>query len=286
MNQEATMHTFATPGPTNLRVEHWQGRVLIRAEETDTTTVELIPVRRDEPAAQDIIDRTIIEQRRDEVVVLMPKVKSTLFGRKGEVEARIVVPLSSNIDVKLGSADLEATGSLGQAKLASGSGDVSLEEVTNLDVKTGSGDVRVGTVSGTVSSKAGSADMTIGTIGKDFDFLTGSGDIEVEQIEGRLRGKAGSGDIEVTRAGVDVDIILGSGDLEIARMEHGKLQAKTGSGDVVVGVANGTAAYLDIMTGSGETRSSLNSTDAPGDGDKTLELNIRTGSGDVVLQRA
>jgi DUF4097 and DUF4098 domain-containing protein YvlB len=285
MTQEATMYTFPTPGPTNLRVELGVGRCNIRAEDTDTTTVELVAIHGDSHA-QELVDRSTVEQRGDNVVVLVPKAKGGLFGRKGEVEATIVVPTATNVDVQLGSADLDTRGTLGRAKVGSGSGDITLEAATDVTAKSGSGDLRIDRATGSVSSKGGSSDTQIGFIGGDFEFLTGSGDIEVKQIHGSLRGKAGSGDIEIGQAGDGVDIILGSGDLDIARADRGLLKAKTGSGDVTIGVANGTAVYLDVVTGSGETRSSLDGTAAPTDGEQTVELNVRTGSGDVVLQRA
>ena len=279
------MHTFSTPGPTNLRVELGSGECQIRAEQTDTTTVELVPMH-DDGYAQELIDRATVEQRGDQVLVLVPKSKGSLFGRKGAISATIVVPTSSAIDVQLGSADLESHGVLGRAKVSTGSGEVSLDEVTEANVKAGSGDIRITTANGSVSTKCGSAETEIGRIAGGFDFLTGSGDIAVDDVEGPVRGKAGSADIKLGRAGDGVDILIGSGDLDLGRVERGKIAAKSGSGDVSVGVANGTAAYLDIMTGSGETTSSLDASEAPTDGEQTVELNIRTGSGDVVLQRA
>ncbi len=279
------MQTFPTPTPVNLRVELQMGECHIRAEQTETTTVELEAAHGDSHA-QDLIERTTVEQRGDEIVVLVPKAKGSLFGRKGEIEVTLVVPAGSNIDIEVGAADLDTIGPLGRAKIRSGSGEVSLDDVTHVDCKTGSGDVRIGTARGSVTSRTGSADLEVVQTSGDVDFLTGSGDIKVIDITGALRGKAGSGDVEVTRAGSLVDILLGSGDLDVRRIESGRLQAKTGSGDVSVGVAAGTAAYLDIMTGSGETRSSLQAADRPDGDDTTVELTIRTGSGDVDLQHA
>ncbi|MBA3311112.1 MAG: DUF4097 family beta strand repeat protein [Nocardioidaceae bacterium] len=285
MSQEATMQTFHTPGPVKLRVELWSGEAHIRAEETAETTVELVPTRGD-GSAQDLIDRARVEQRGDEVVVLLPRVKSGLLGRKGEVTATIHVPTGSSIDVQLGSADLDTRGELGRAQVGSGSGEVYIEHATDVTAKSGSGDVAIGTVSGSLSAKTGSAEAKIGYIGGDADCLSGSGDIEIRQVVGSFKAKAGSGDIEIGHAGDSVDLLVGSGDLQVHRIERGRLKAKTGSGDILVAVAHGTAAYLDIMTGSGETKSSLNASDGPADGEQTVELSIRTGSGDVVLQRA
>jgi DUF4097 and DUF4098 domain-containing protein YvlB len=284
MTTEEAMHTFETPNPVNLRVELWQGSVDITAEDTQTTTVELTAVHGD-PGAQDIIDNAKVEQRGDEIVVLMPKIKSGLFRRSAEVEARIVVPKQSNARVETASADVATHGELGNIDIASGSGDVEVDQAARANVRTGSGDISLRAVHGDCSTKSGSADVSLGKIGGDCDVLSGSGDVIIEEIVGSLKVKAGSGDIVVKSSGDGVDAMAGSGDLLLRRVERGRVKAKTGSGDITVGVADGTAAYLDIMTVTGDVSSELDGSEAPVDGELTAEIFVQTGSGDVVLQR-
>lgn len=279
------MYTFNTPDPVNLRVEVWVGHVEIYAEDTGETTVELKPMNGDN-GTQDLIDDTRVEQRGNEIVVLMPKVKSGLFGRKGQVRATIRVPLDSNIKVETASADLDTHGRLGNAKVISGSGDVHLDQVAHGECRTGSGDIAIDTASGSVDTKCGSGDVVIGSVGGDGDFVAGSGDVVIDSVGGGLKIKTGSGDILIKSSGPNVDALAGSGDLLVRRIEQGRLKAKTGSGDITIGVADGTAAYLDVMTVTGDVTSSLDSTEAPGDTESTVELIIQAGSGDVVLQRA
>lgn len=285
MSPEGSLHTFTTPEPVDLRIELWTGKIDIEAEETAETRVELEPMHGDE-SAQDAINRARVEQRGEEIVVLLPKVKSGFFGRRGEVHARIRVPLQSNLKVETASADVEADGVLGDAEVSSGSGDVSLDVVDECHLRTGSGDISVNTANGSVDTKCGSGDLVIGTIGGDANAMAGSGDVIVSSIAGMLKVKTGSGDIVVKSCGEGLDALAGSGDLLVKRIERGRLKAKTGSGDISVGVADGTAAYLDIMTVTGDVESDLDASEAPVDGDKTVEIIIQSGSGDVVLQRA
>ncbi|MBA3233794.1 MAG: DUF4097 family beta strand repeat protein [Propionibacteriales bacterium] len=285
MNTEANMHTFHTPIPVNLKVELWQGDVRVDAELTDTTTIELEPMRGDS-AAQELIDHAKVEQRGDEILVLMPKMKSGLFRSRGEVRAIITLPLHSSAKIETGSADIETHGVLGDLSVSSGSGDVSLEHGNKVQVRTGSGDVTIGTADDDCDIKCGSADVTVETLGSDADIIAGSGNVVLGAVGGSLKIKTGSGDIVIKSAGAGVDAMAGSGDLFVRRIQHGRLKAKTGSGDISVGVAEGTAAYLDVMTVTGDVRSSLDASDAPGDGDLTVELILQSGSGDVVLQRA
>jgi len=287
MSQEATMHEFHTPSPIRLRVELWEGSITVLADQTDTTTVELEPEGGgDTSAAQDLIDRTTVEQRGDEVVVLQPRVKGGLFRRGFRVRATIRVPLTSSAKLESGSADIETRGELGNVRAASGSGDVHLERTADAEVRTGSGDITLDTVTGSCGTKSGSADVVIGSVAGDAGVVTGSGDVVINSVSGTLNVKSGSGDVVVKSGGDGVDALAGSGDLMVRRVDHGRVKAKTGSGDISIGVADGTSAYLDVMTMSGDVRSDLNGSDAPPDGDQRVEIHVLSGSGDVVLQRA
>lgn len=278
------MHTFETPQPVNLRVELWQGSVDVTAKDTAQTTVELTAARGD-AGAQDLIENAKIEQRGDEIVVLMPKIKGGLFRRSAEIDIEIVVPKRSNAKVETASADIATHGELGEVRATSGSGDVEVEQAAEAEVRTGSGDINIAAVHGNCNTKSGSAEVTLGKINGDCDVMSGSGDVVIDEVGGDLKVKAGSGDIVVKSSGSGVDAMAGSGDLLLRRVERGRVKAKTGSGDITVGVANGTAAYLDVMTVTGDVASELDGSEAPVDGELTAEIFVQTGSGDVVLQR-
>jgi DUF4097 and DUF4098 domain-containing protein YvlB len=286
MSQEAAMHSFSTPHPVHLRVEVWEGTITVLAEETDTTTVELVP-ESSGGAAAELIDRATVEQRGDEIVVLLPKSRGGgLFRRGADVAATIHVPLTSAVTVQSASADMELVGVLGNVKASTGSGDVRIEHAQGCSVRTGSGDVSIGTVHGACTVKSGSADVSIELVAGDCDLVTGSGDLLIDTVAGRLNVKSGSGDVLVKTGDGDVDAMAGSGDLTFQRVQHGEFKAKTGSGDIAIGVASGTAAYLDIMTMSGDVSSELDGAEGPSDGDPTVKIRVMSGSGDVVLQRA
>lgn len=279
------MHTFHTPNPVQLRVELWQGQLNVHAGDTDTTTVELRPSRGD-GAAVDLIDHAKVEQRGDEIVVLMPKGKNGLFKARAEVEATIRVPNGSSATLESASADIETQGELGDVKASSGSGDVSVDHAADIEVRTGSGDITTGTVTGSCDIKCGSADVRVGSVGRSADIVAGSGDVVIDTVTANLKVKTGSGDVVVKTVGDGIDAMAGSGDLLLKRVDHGQVKLKTGSGDIAIGVAQGTAAYLDIMTVTGDVLSHLDASDAPAGGDLTAEIDIKSGSGDVLLQRA
>jgi DUF4097 and DUF4098 domain-containing protein YvlB len=216
----------------------------------------------------------------------MPKNKGGFFGRKGQVRARIHLPHESSLKVDTGSADLEARGRFAEASVNSGSGDIEIEQIASGDLKAGSGDVDVEKVIASVKVKTGSGDIKLGPVGGACDVMAGSGDVVLDAVEGSLKVKTGSGDVVVRSGGERVDAMAGSGDVVIEQVNHGEVFAKTGSGDVTIGVSDGTAAYLDIQTVTGDVRSSLDTTESPLDGDATVSINVVSGTGDVVLQRA
>ena len=73
---------------------------------------------------------------------------------------------------------------------------------------------------------------------------------------------------------------------QVRRADHGRVRAKTISGRVSVGVANGAAALLDISTMSGRVNSELEPGAAPNDGEPHVELILSTLSGNVNVARA
>jgi hypothetical protein len=285
MTVEGTMHTFETPGPVDLQVELQRGQLTVVAEHTAVTTVDLRPLGGDSDAVR-LIDSARVEQRGNAIVVLLPRGKSGLFRHTAGIEARIVVPTDSAARLETASADIETRGRLGSVAVQTGSGDVSLDQVADVLIRTGSGDVRLDRSTGSCSVKSGSADVSLGSVQGDADISSGSGDVEIESVGANLRVKTGSGDLVLHKAGDAVDAMAGSGDVVLKHINHGRVKAKTGSGDIAIGVADGTAAYLDIMTVTGDVHSDLDASGAPTADDVTVDINVSSGTGDVVLQRA
>lgn len=285
MSQHISQYEFQTPGPVALKVELTSGEVDITADDTSGTTVGLEAVHGDD-YAKDLIAHARVEQHGDKISVIMPKSKGGMFGRKGSVRATITVPLDSSLQVDTSSADVTGHGRFGAVNVSSGSGDVELENIASGDVKAGSGDVEIDAVAESLRVKTGSGDVSVGSIRGSGDVVAGSGDVVVGESTEAIKVKTGSGDVVIKGGGERVDLMAGSGDLLLKRIDRGEVFAKTGSGDVSIGIARGTAAYLDIQTVTGDVTSSLDPTEMPEGGDATVSVNVMSGTGDVVLQHA
>src|SRR5206468_284964 len=105
--------------------------------------------------------------------------------------------------------------------------------------------------------------------GSDVDVQSGSADVE---------GHGNFGDVEVE---------TGSGDQMIGAVSQGSVNLKSASGDLKVGIREGSTLWVDARSRSGEVSSELPVTDLPPEGDAPhIELRANTMSGDITLVRA
>ncbi|MDQ4008571.1 MAG: DUF4097 domain-containing protein [Actinomycetota bacterium] len=280
------MHRFTTPTPPRLTVEFGAGDISIDTRDVSETTVELRG-RSDDPATASLVEDTVIEQRGGDVVVLVPKRSHGLFGRTPELRLDVTAPHGSRLNVKSATADLSARGAYGESRLATGSGDVSIERLTGAGhVRSGSGDVHLTAADADLTVATGSGDVNLGDAAAAVSVQSGSGDVTIESVAGALRVQTGSGDIEVRRADADVKAQTGSGDVAVRRVAAGRVRAKAASGDLHVGVADGTPAWLDVQTLTGSVSNDLDAAEAVGAGEKHVRLELNTVSGDIEIVRA
>ena len=176
---------------------------------------------------------------------------------------------------------------------------------------TGSGNVNVEHSAGSTTVNVGSGDISIGEVTGDVVTKTGSGDVEVGRLAGTLLTKTGSGDLTVRRATTgsvrrngatwhsDPDLRVftsGSGEglyvdrtwreVPVRRASTGSVRANGASGNISIGVEEGTAAWLDVSTLSGRVSQELGETDSPTDGQHRIEITAHTVSGDLRIHRA
>lgn len=270
------MHqTFSTPGPVSLYVELRTGDLAVTTADTDQTVVEVRGPNEDE---------VTVDQRGDEIAVVARGGRGGLFGGRG-VSVVVTMPHESRLTTKMGSADVNVDGRLGDASLRSGSGDLRLGVVANASVETGSGDLQAESVTGALRVKSGSGDVVVDRLGGEAQISTGSGDVLMGTSSEPVVVKSGSGDLRVREAGHDVALTTASGDLVVDRMLRGRLSAKNASGDIAVGVPAGVPVWTDISTMSGSVSSTLAGAGEPAEGQDYIELRARTVSGDISLEQ-
>lgn len=217
--------------------------------------------------AEQAVEETLIEVHGNRLVVHGPR---HMPLRGVPLAISVSAPAGSSLHTRSGSADVRVTGTAGSAHVGTGSGDISLQRAQGrAQVKTGSGTVRLGPMLGGLSARSGSGDLEVAA-------LHGSGDLH-----------SGSGDIWLGSVSSDqVSLRTGSGDLTVTDAAHGRLDLVTGSGDLRIGIRKGVVAELDLLSGSGRTRSELPVSDEPPEGEPALWVRARTGSGEAIVGSA
>jgi hypothetical protein len=262
------MPTFATPEPIAASVEIVSGSVHVIATERDHTNVVVRP--RDPNRASDVrvAEDARVDFRNGTLTVSAGR-RFISLGRGGAVTVDIELPSRSRLSVSSASASLHADGQYGNCRIATASGNATIESVTgNLNADSASGVVSVGSFEGRAA------------------VSTASGDAEIGDLTGEIAFRAASGSLCVRRLRGTVNAQTASGDTAVAAAVAGAVSVRTGSGDVEIGVEEGTAARLDLHTHSGHVRNELQPADGPAHDEQTLTAHVRTGAGDVSVRRA
>ena len=267
--------TFDVSGPVELDIRLASGDITIDASLDGRAEVELTAY---DEESQALLEEARIELHerggRPELLVDVPKRRGgfslgMLFSRQG-IGCEIRCPAGSDVQVRSKSADVEAQGTIG-----------------SLNVSTASGDVQADHVSGSLSVKSASSDVSIHEVEGSTTIQTASGDIAIDIAHGPASVNTASGDVTIREAYDNVSANTVSGDQEHNAVMRGKVSAQSVSGDVTVAVRQGSRAYLDCSTVSGDTTSELALESSEPDGDGPLvEIRARTVSGDIRITRA
>jgi DUF4097 and DUF4098 domain-containing protein YvlB len=271
------VQAFDTPGKTRLRVKNAAGLISVDPSETGRTTVVLEALREDD-ATREAIERATVELNGNEVTVEIGVGSKGFgvgpawitFGRTPSVGIRIRCPEDSDLECTTASADVAATGRLGNVELKTASGDIAVEHVTALRVQSASGDVRAATVDGEARLQTVSGDVRLGTV-------TGLASVTLV-----------SGDFSIDDAHTDLSAKSVSGDQRIGSIREGEIKVQSVSGDVRIGVRPGTRLRIDANSTSGDVSSELDVKDTPSEGSSGSEARLaaKTVSGDIEITRA
>ena len=246
------MPRFETPGPITLELELYVADVRIEAGDRADTVVEVRPAN--ETARDDVnaAERTRVENVPGRVHVRTQRHWRMYTPRSdgGAVQVHIELPAGSRVLAKSAMGSFRSTGPLGETQIKTGLGDIDVERAVTVRLKTGAGDVEVGHVKG-------AAELT-----------TGTGDIRAGELHGPTVIKNATGDVRVGAAA------------------GGSLDARTGFGQIEIGVPDGTAAWLELGTGYGQVRSDLDRSGPPATGETTVEVRANSGYGDITINRA
>ncbi|WP_405004662.1 hypothetical protein OHV13_10370 [Kitasatospora purpeofusca] len=279
------MPSFDTPGPIRATLRFDIGSVRIAAAKRTDTLVEVRPT--DPGAALDVrlAEQATVSCADGALVVKVPK-KRGIFGKTGSVDITVEVPAGSSVDADAPMGDFLLEGVFGDCRIKTSVGRIRIDEAAAVDLRNELGEVRLGRADGD-AEVASSGRIEIGTVGGALKIKNLNGETVVGEVGGELRAEAANGAVTVGTALAGVDLRSANGSLRIGELVRGRAALETAIGTVEVGIAGGTAAWLDVHTEVGSVRNALDTSDAPaGTTGETVRVTARTQVGDIVIRRA
>lgn len=281
------MPVFVTPTPISATIDLYAGDVEIVASDRTDTVVEVRPSNEADDSDVQAAQQTRVEYADGRLTVRGPKALAHKFSRRTRsVDVLIELPAGSQVHGDLSVGDVRGTGVLGQCRFTTGVGHVRLDRVGPVRVET-LGHVTVDTIAGDADVTTGSGRVQIGEIAGGAVVKNSNGHIDIGSVTGELRVRTASGDISVARADAGVDATTSNGDIRIGRVVRETVTLRTAAGDLQVGVADGTAARLDLKTGHGRVHNELDDIGrGPEGAERTVEVRAQTSFGDITVRRS
>ncbi|MFE5615272.1 DUF4097 domain-containing protein [Streptomyces sp. NPDC056524] len=278
------MPTFETPEPLSATVEIEIGRARIVAGKRTDTVVEVMPSDPGDKLDVQAAAETKVTCAGGKLLVKGPK-KRSLFGKVGAVDVTVELPAGSELIGSTGLGELIGEGRFGNCRLTTAAGDIQLEEAAAVRLKTSHGDILVDRTTGEAEIQ-GSGRVRVGRIDGSATIKNLNGETAIGEISGELRVNSSNGPIGVARAESSVTAKTASGAIRLDEVVRGQITLDSAAGGLEVGIAEGTAAWLDVRSKAGRVRNELGAAEGPGQSDETVEVRGRTSVGDIVIRRA
>jgi DUF4097 and DUF4098 domain-containing protein YvlB len=280
------MPTFESSEPVTVAVTMKAGDVRVVASDRADTIVTVDPPDDENADIQLVKGRLTVtvkdpKRRGPWMVDLIDKLRGP-----GARTVSIEVPTGSNLEVDTTYGGVTTTGTLGTCRIRLGYGDVRLDRVGAVDMRNQHGDVIVDHVEGNAEIAVSSGDIVLRTVTGSATITNNHSDIEVGEVGGTLRLTGTHGEIAVARASSDVSARNAYGGIRIAEAASGVVDLSTTYGELEIGIAHGTAAWLDVSSSSGSVHNRLSSRSGPDGFERSVEVHASTRDGDVVIRRA
>ncbi|MEU3183923.1 DUF4097 family beta strand repeat-containing protein [Streptomyces sp. NPDC006923] len=278
------MPSFDTPEPISATAHVEAGSIGFTAGDRLDTVVEVRP--RDPKKDQDVraADQTAVTYTSGVLTVRTPK--SNLFGRTGTVDVTVELPTGSRVDMTGAWAQVFGEGRLGEVRVKTSSGDVRLDTTGPLHLTASHGSISVDRVEGMAEITTSSGSLRLGFVDGPAVLKNSHGTTTVGAATGELRVRGANGDIDIRRAEDSVTATTAHGTLRVDEVVRGTVQLETSYGAIEVGVREGTAAWLDVSSGSGQVRNTLTASETPEKTEDTVAVRARTRHGNIDVRRA
>lgn len=280
------MPTYPTPGPVDLAVNVQVGSLEVVASDRADAVVTVTPTNPDKEVDRRGAEGTTVEFDGQRLTVVTPKPRFSLVGPSESVDVRVELPTGSRLTAELALGGVRTSGRLGATRVKASSGRAHLGTTGDLWLRAGHGAATVDAAEGTAEITADHGRITVGRVGGDAVLKASHGDVSVGEADGDVEARLSYGDLEIARARGSVTAKTAYGSITLGEVSSGAVEAESGFGEVVVGVREGVAAWLDLSSKNGRVRNSLDTDRAPGGGEQAVAVRVRTQFGDIDVRRA
>lgn len=276
------MPTFDTPGPIAATVVVAGAQVRVTASDRTDTVVLVEPI--DQASKKDV---KVASKTKVDFADGQLSVKTTVSGdENGSVVITIDLPAGSSLVAYLAHSDVHADGSLGECELHMASGRVQLDRINALQANIAAGEVTIGHIAGHASIDGAAFAMRISEVQHAVKLSSSGGQTWIGHASADLDLSSGRGGFDIDRADGSVTAKTGDGTIRIGRLTRGQAELLNGSGNIEVGISEGTAASVDANSERGSVRNSVPPQENLETSDNKVTVHARTRHGDIIIQRA
>ncbi|MDO3704555.1 DUF4097 family beta strand repeat-containing protein [Micromonospora sp. C28SCA-DRY-2] len=279
------MPNFETPEPISVTLELGVADVRIAASDRTDTVVEVRPSDETDESDVKAAQQVRVDYTNGVLRVTGPRRVFDFTKKTRAVDVTVELPSGSQLSAHLLMGDIRCAGRLGECRLKT-TGNLWLERTGPLRLHTGFGHVNVDGIAGNAEISTGSGKIQVGEIEGTAEVKNSNGDTTIDAVTGDVRVRNANGAIDIERAGAGVDVKTSNGGIRLGEVVRGSVVLATAAGDLDVGIAEGTAAWLDVDTGFGRVHNRLANTSGPDQADQTVEVRGRTSYGDITIHRS
>ncbi|MGW7578763.1 DUF4097 family beta strand repeat-containing protein [Streptomyces sp. NPDC054765] len=279
------MPSFDTPEPISATAHVEAGSIQFTAGDRLDTVVEVRPRDPQRDADVRAAEQTEVTYTSGALTIRTPK-QRYLIGRTGTVDVTVDLPTGSRIGMTGAWAQVLGEGRFGEVRVKTSSGDVRLDTTGPLQLTASHGSITVDRVEGMAEITTSSGSLRVGLVDGPAILKNSHGTTTVGAVTGELRVSGANGDIDIVRAESSVVATTAHGTLRVAEVAGGTVQLETSYGAIEVGIREGTAAWLDVSSDSGQVRNTLTASESPEKAEDTVEVRARTRYGNIDILRA
>jgi len=278
------MPSFDTPEPILVTAHVGAGSIRFTASDRLDTVVEVRPGNA--KRGKDVRAAEQTEVTYASGVLTVRTKERTFIGPTGAVDVTVDLPADSRFDVDGSWVQVLGEGQLGEGRVKTSGGDVRLDATGPLQLTVSHGSITVDRIEGKAGITTSSGSLRVGLVDGPAVLKNSHGSTTVGAATGELRVSGANGDIDIARAEGSVTATTAHGTLRVAEVARGTVQLETSYGAIEVGIREGTAAWLDASSDSGQVRNTLTASETPEASEETVNVRARTRYGNIDIRRA